>query len=388
MTSRTRLLVLLVSAPIVAFAVVGGFLGSAAARESPYQHLRVFEDVVSLVLSNYVEPVEVDRMMQGAMRGLSDGLDPDSAYLQPEEVRRLESGSTAGEAGIGVELTRQYYLRVIAARDGSPAADAGLRSGDYLRAIDGRSTRDLSVFQGMRLLQGPPGSKVTLTVIRGSAAEPHQVELVRKKPGSPTVSARMIADDVGYLRIAAFDSETATQIRREVDSLKRQGASKLAIDVRSTAEGPLQAGIETARLFVPSGTLTIRESRREGRLPLTTQQGDGTIILPATVLVSSGTTGAAEIFAAALAGNDRAEIIGERTLGRAADQKLVKLPDGGGLWISAARYLTPAGEPIHLKGLTPSIEVETPDVEFGAEAPQNDPVLDRVLERFAVRQAA
>src|SRR5687767_8213970 len=124
--SKRRLFVLAVSTPIIAFAVIGGFLGQAMTRDDTYQHLRVFEDVVNLVLNNYVEEVDVNRTMRGAMTGLADGLDPDSAYLTPQLVRSLEANDSVGMADVGLDLTRQYYLRVVSARDGSPAAKAGI----------------------------------------------------------------------------------------------------------------------------------------------------------------------------------------------------------------------------------------------------------------------
>jgi len=135
MSSRTRAIVMAISAPVIAFAIVGGFLGKVMAREDTYQHLKIFDDVVGLISSNYVEEVNLDKVMSGAMRGLADGLDPDSAYLSPEEVAQVESNAPLPSGNVGIELTRQYYLRVIAARDGSPAAKAGLRTGDYVRAI-------------------------------------------------------------------------------------------------------------------------------------------------------------------------------------------------------------------------------------------------------------
>src|SRR6266851_8154155 len=185
MSSRTRVIVMSISAPVIAFAIVGGFLGKVMAREDTYQHLKIFDDVVSLISSNYVEDADIDRVMRGAMHGLADGLDPDSAYLTAAEVKQVENGAALAPGGVGLELTRQYYLRVIAARDDSPAAKAGLQTGDYVRAIDGKPARDLSVFEGMRLLRGAPGSRVTLTIIRGNAAEPRQIELVREKtPGA------------------------------------------------------------------------------------------------------------------------------------------------------------------------------------------------------------
>jgi carboxyl-terminal processing protease len=388
MTTRTRLLILCISTPVLAFALVGGVLGKTSVAETAYQHLRVFEDVVSLIINNYVEDVEVGKVMEGAMRGLSDGLDPDSAYLEPAQVKSIEAGEPLPEGVVGLELTRQFYLRVIAARDGSPAARAGLQTGDYVRAIEGRPTRDMSVHEGMRLLRGAPGTKVSLTVIRGNAADPHPVELVREKPSAASVTGRIMAGDVGYIRIAAFAPDTAEQLKRQATELTRTGASRLVIDLRRTAEGPLDAGLAAARLFVAKGTLAILSARGATRETISAAAGDGAITTPAVLLTSNGTGGAAELFVAALAGNDRAEVIGERTLGRAGLQKLVKLPEGRGLWLTWARYLTPEGDPIHGRGLTPDIEVEEPEVEFGAARGDKDPILDRAFEHGAKKKAA
>jgi carboxyl-terminal processing protease len=387
MASRTRLVVLLVSTPILAFVVVGGFLGKVNARSADdSRFLRVFEDVLSLVLNNYVERVDLPRVMTGAMHGLADGLDADTAYLTPEEVKSLEAPA-AGQ-GVGLELTRQYYLRIVSARDGSPAAAAGLRTGDYIRAIDGKSTRDMSVFTGMRLLRGAPGTKVTLTVLRGSAAEPHTVDVVRGSEGTSSLASRIAAPGIGYLRIPAFGAGTPSDLKATVAALGRQGATRLIVDVRGTAQGPIEAGIDAARLFVGSGTLVIREARNQGRDAIAAAASDGSITLPVLLLTTNGTSGAAELFVAALSGNKRAQVVGERTLGRAGLQKLVPLPDGSGLWLTHARYLTPGATPIHGTGIEPHVEVAEPDVEFGAAPPETDPILQKALEQFAGKAAA
>jgi carboxyl-terminal processing protease len=388
MSSRTRLIVLLVSTPLVAFAIVGGLLGKASAREDgAYQHLRVFEDVVSLVMSNYVEQVQVDQVMQGAMRGLADGLDSDTSWLTPQEVAIADRGTPPPDGETGIELTRQYYLRVIAARDGSAGARAGLRTGDYVRGIDGKPTRDMSVFEGTRLLRGPVGSKVTLTVIRGNAAEPHDVVLVRERASGPFVSSRVAAPGVGYVRIAAFGPDVPADVRRQAGELQRGGAAALIVDVRGTAGGSVPSALDTARLFVGSGTLVQREARGSAPENLTAS-ATAPIALPVTLLTTAGTSGPAELFVAALVGNKRAESVGERTLGRAAEQKLVKLPDGSGLWLTWARYLTPAGKAIMGAGIEPGEAVEEPDVEFGATPPASDPILEKALARASLKKAA
>jgi carboxyl-terminal processing protease len=390
MNFKTRVSVLLVSTPVLAFVIVGGLMGNQpAAGEQPYQHLRVFDDVVELVMSNYVGEVQVDKVMDGAMRGLADGLDPDSAFLNPGQVRAVEAGEALPDGDIGIELTRRYYLYVIAARDGSPAHKAGLRTADTIRAIDGKPTRDMSVFEGTRLLRGKPGTKVTLTVIRGNAAEPHEVALVREKVAGPLVTSRLIGS-TGYVRIASFRSDVADELRKHAADLSKNGAKALIVDVRRTAEGPLENGITAARAFIKSGTLAIKAGRGkpEPREPVSAREGDGAIDLPVAVLLTTGTSGPGELFVAALNDNDRAELIGERTLGRAGMQKLVKLPEGRGLWLTYARYLTPKGNPIQGRGLEPDLVVEEPDVDFGAPAPDQDPILDAAIERVKVKIAA
>jgi len=398
MTKRTRLSVLLISTPILAFIVLGNVMGRASDGDSTFQHLRVFEDVVSLILNNYVEDPKVDNVMEGAMRGLADSLDPDSAYLTAAEVRSIEPGEKAPAGDVGVELTRQYYLRVIAARDDSPAAKAGLQTGDYVRAIDGKPARDLSVFEGMRLLRGAPGSRVTLTIIRGNAADPHQVELVREKTPGAIVTSKMLAPDLGYVRIATFGPDAAAKVRTQAAELQKNGAKRLIVDIRRTAEGAFETGLDTARAFVKTGTLAQIAGRDPqakaadkppAKVPasaiketIAAKAGDGAVDLPVTLLVTTGTSGAAELFAAALTGNKRAEMIGERTLGRAGLQKLVKLPDGRGLWLTYARYVTPGGELIQGKGLTPDVAVDEPDVDFGEPKPANDAILDAAVERI------
>ena len=389
MSSRTRLIVMSISAPVIAFAIVGGFLGKVmAGQDAPYQHLKIFDDVVTMISSQYVEEVNIDKVMNGAMHGLADGLDPDSAYLTAAQVKQVEAGTPLPPAGVGLELTRQYYLRVIAARDNSPAAKAGLRTGDYIRAINDLPTREMSVWEGTRMLRGAAGTKVTVTVIRGNAADPHVVELVRQAEPPSVVSGRVAAPGVGYIRVAGISKDTADQVKAHAADAVKNGATKLIVDVRRVSNGSPEDGLAMARLFVAKGTLAMRETKSGPRETIASAPGDGSITLPAVVLIDTGTSAAAEVFASALSGNKRADLIGEHTIGRAAEQKLIKLPDGAGLWLSTMRYLTPAGTPLHEKGLEPTIVVDDPDVEFGQPAPTADPILEKAIEHLADKKAA
>ena len=385
MTSRTRLWVLVVSTPVIAFALIGGMLGRVIARDETYQHLRVFQDVVSLVVDNYVEEVDVKEAMRGAMRGLADGLDPDSAFLTPDLVKSYETNAPMGAADTGLDIARQYYLRVVSVRPNSPAAKAGIRTGDYLRAIDNRPTREMTAYEGSRLLHGSDNSKVKLLVIRGNAADPHEVTLTRERPTALEVTTRMADANTGYIRILDFRSDSGSRLRQAADALAKQGATDYVIDLRGASRGDLDDGVTAARMFVKSGTLVFKQSKQAKEI-VAAQSGDGAITARAVLLVNNGTAGAAETFAAALEGADRAELIGERTQGRAARQRLVKLPDGSGLVITTQRYLTAKSADIHEKGLAPDVPVDEPDVEFGSAPPAGDSALDRALQVLSQQQ--
>jgi carboxyl-terminal processing protease len=388
MSSNTRRVVLWISAPVVAIALVGGVLNRVMAREETYQHLKIFDDVVNLISNNYVEKVDVDKVMAGAMHGLADSLDPDSAFLVPNQVKQLESGTALPAGDVGIDLTRQGYLRIIAARDGSPAARAGLMTGDYVRIINTTPTREMSVFEGMRALRGPVGSKVSLTVIRENPNEPHVVELTREGVPTTDVTSRMAAPGVGYLRVAAVGAKTADQAKTQIADLTKNGATSLIVDVRRASGGSLDGGLALARLFVAKGTLAQRETKGLERETILARSGDGAIALPTMLLVDTGTSSGAELFAAALLGNQRAELVGEHTIGRAAQQKLIKLPNGSGLWLTVTRYLTPDGTPLHEKGLAPTVAVDEPFVNFGQVPPTSDPILEKALERATAKKAA
>jgi carboxyl-terminal processing protease len=289
---------------------------------------------------------------------------------------------------VGLDLTRQYYLRVIAARDGSPAFKAGLRTGDYVRSIGDTATRNMSVFEGMRLLRGAPGSKVKLTVMRGGAAEPHVIELTREAIPAGDVTGRMESGGVGYLRVAAIGAKTADLAKSQAADLVKSGAGTLVVDVRRTSGGTPENGLALARVFVGQGTLAVRETRGSARETIAARTSDGAVSQPVLILIDNGTSGAAELFAAAVAGNKRAELIGERTIGRAGEQRLIKLPDGTGLWLTTTRYLMPDGSPLHEKGLEPAVPVAEPDVDFGQTPPPGDPILEKALERATQKKAA
>jgi carboxyl-terminal processing protease len=382
MTTRSRWLVFLVSTPLVALVTLGGLLGaSEPLNDQGFPELGAFQNVVSLVLDAYVEPVDVDRVMDGAMRGLTDTLDASSAFLKPDQVRVLTGEAALPAGGIGVVVTRQYYIRVVGVRDGSPAARAGLRTGDYIRAIDDRPTRDMSALEGRRLLLGEPGSSVSLLVIRGNAADPHEVTLTREAVNGPPVTTTSLDGGFAHVRVSSFASGVAP-LREALEALSEQGAAGAVIDLRGTADGTPEVGAKAARLFVADGAVATLASRDADPIVTTAEAGDGAIAMPVVLLVSNGTAHAAEVFAAALADHDRAELVGQPTAGLAGVQRLVPLADRHALWLTYARYLRADGTPIHEQGLTPDHGVTEPYVEFGEPTPDGDPALDRAVARL------
>jgi carboxyl-terminal processing protease len=243
----------------------------------------------------------------------------------------------------------------------------------------------MSAYEGARLLRGAIGSKVALLVIRGNAADPHEVTLVRERTVGPDLTSRMANPTTGYIRMVDFNKDTAVRLKQAFEALAKTGATRYVIDLRGAARGDLDVGIAAARLFVSSGTLAVRQTKTN-KETIAAQATDGGFTAPLELLVDQGTAAGAEIFASALSGNKRAELIGERTLGRAARQQLVKLPDGSGLLLSSVRYLTPSSNGIHERGLAPDVEVEQPDVEFGAAPPTKDTTLDKAIERFSEKE--
>jgi carboxyl-terminal processing protease len=362
----------------VALVAVGGLLGAAPPEpQAGFEHLRVFEDVVSLITSSYVEDVDIDPVMDGAMRGLADGLDAESAYLTPAEVRALDAGTPPGPADLGLVIARQFYLRVVGVGDHSPAARAGLRTGDYIRAIDGTPTRAMSAFRGARLLAGAPGSTVKLLVIRTNAADPHEMTLTREVPSGTLASGERLDETTALLRVHRLEPGTADAIRNQIGSLNVTSETTLLIDVRGVAGGTAADGVAAARLFVKYGPLATSAGRDGKQEAIAPETGDGALAMPLIVLVSNGTAHAAEIFAAALQGNGRGKLVGEPTPGLAGEQKLFRLPAGHGLWMTHRRYLTVTGEPIHGQGLEPDVPVAVPMVDFGEPLPATDAVLER-----------
>jgi carboxyl-terminal processing protease len=383
MSHRTRLLVALASTGVIGY-VFGGLLLGRVLGDTSYGQLSIFNEVVRLVLEAYVEPVNIDRAMAGARLGLTEALDGDSAYLDADELRLYQQPVKEGEAEIGVVLTRRFgYLMTVAARPGSPAERAGLRAGDVLRSIDGRHTRPLAVPTGERLLRGAPGSSVKLVILR-AGSEPIETTVTRERLTPSVPKGKLLEDGSGYLKLAEFSAKAGEEVRGEVESLKRSGASRLVLDLRGAAYGSPAEGVKVAEVFVRGGVVAKLASARAGEQLFQADPARVVFEGPLAVLVDSGTAGPGEIVAGAILDAGRGELVGEPTFGRAAVQKTVPLPEGA-LLLTTGKYQTPKGNVIHGRGIAPSVAVARAKDEDEAETkePAKDVQLEKALELLA-----
>jgi carboxyl-terminal processing protease len=381
MSPRSRLLVALVSTALTGYVLLGSLLGRVLG-DSTYGQLALFNEVVRHVIEDYVEPVNVDRALAGARLGLTEALDGDSFYLDQEEFLAWQQAPQGNQADVGLLLTRRLgFLMVVAPRPGSPAEKAGVRPGDIVKSIDARHTRPLAPFVGHRLLQGAPGSIVKVTLLR-AGSDPIELSLVRERLAPAAVKGRVLETGTGYVKVPEITGRAAEDIRGELETLRRAGARRLVLDLRGAAFGAPADGVKVAELFLRGGVVTRLAGAKHAEEVLSADPSRAAWDGPLAALVDTGTAGAGELVAAALLDAGRAEVVGQRTFGRAPFQKAVALPEGG-LVVTVAKYASPKGVAIHGKGVEPSVAVELPeaeDEEAEAAPPARDLVLEKALE--------
>jgi len=376
MSPKLRLAIAAFSTAVVFYVALGTFPLGRVLGDTTYGQLALFNEVIRIVLDNYVEAVDIDRAMSGAKLGLTEALDGDSAYLDAQELAAYQQASKE-QGEVGLVLARRFsFLIVTAVRTGSPAEKAGLRPGDVIKYMDGRHSRTLTYPVAERMLRGAPGSVLKLQLLRAQN-DVTDLELVRERLPHLPPQNRMLEDGIGYLKISEFTDETADEVRTALDSLKRSGAKRLALDLRGGAHGEARNAIAAAALFLKDGVVTKLVSRHGAEQPF--KAGGSTAVwdLPMAVLVNSSTAGPGEILAAALVDSGRGTLIGERTLGRAAVQKVVPVADGA-LVLTVGKYVSPKGTEIHGKGLEPKVIVEARD-ELDEDIPAGGGVPDDVL---------
>ena len=359
MSTKLKVTVITSSLAILLFTIVGGFVNvRASSNDGAYRQLSVYSEVLSRIRLEYVEEPNITGVTEGALHGLLESLDANSSYLSPEEYKHYKSMKTEGKADIGATVSKRFgYAAVVAVIPGGPADKAGIENTDIIESIEGKSTHDMSLAEIHGLLFGDTGSTLTVAVVRPRKAEPQKVVITRDVVAIPPVSEKMLADNVGYLKVDSFPEGKSQEIAGKIRDLQKQGAKKIVFDLRNSAGGAESEGIATANLFLDHGTITYLQGQKYPRQAFNADPGKDITKLPVAVLVNRGTAGPAEIVADAILENARGDVVGDKTFGDGSIQKLIEMPDNSALILSVAKYYSPSGKAIQDAAVTPNVVI-------------------------------
>ncbi len=397
MNTRLRFLFVAASALLALLLLVGSVMGGNTPQEGPYKHMSVFTEVLSRIKSEYVEEPDMKSVTLGALNGLLEAIDPCASYLSAEQYKAYLKNQETQKADVGLVLARRYgYVGIVDAIDGTPAAKAGLTTGDVLEAIQGVSTRDMPLAYAEQLLRGEEGSSVEVSVLRVRKPEPQKITLTRAKIVYPAVVAKMLGGQIGYAAAESLAGSRATELVQAVKTLEQQGAKKLVLDLRHAATGSPNDGVAVANAFLDKGLITYLQGQKFPRQDFNADPAKTVSRLPLVVLTNRGTAGGAEVAAAALLDSKRAQVVGERTYGYAALRRAVTVDDGSAIILAVAKFYSPSGKSIQDTGVAPSVlSVETEpyaDLDEDENAPskpakvepakpvEEDPVVKKAIE--------
>jgi carboxyl-terminal processing protease len=403
MSNKTKAVVLFASLAIVLFMALGMSGVHASSNDGGYRQLQVYSEVLSRVRSEYVEEPNIPLVTDGALHGLLESLDANSSYLTPAQYKEYKQHKSDGRGETGAIVSKRFgYAAVVSVIPGSPADKAGVEGSDIIEAIEGKSTREMSLAEIHNLLTGQPGSNVTIAVVRPRRAEPQKIVITRDVIAIPAVSEKTLADNIGLIKVDAFTKGKAQEIAAHIKSLQKAGAKKLILDVRNAAEGDESEGIATANLFLNHGTLSYVQGQKYPREAFNADPQKAITNLPLVVLVNRGTAGPAEIVASAILENARGDVIGDKTFGEGSIQKVIEIPDGSALILSIAKYYSPSGKAIQDSAVTPNIlvadnsddnvlpdedqDTAPPDDTGKVKAPQPDDQLNKAIQVLKSRE--
>lgn len=342
--------------------------GQAASNEEavtskvPLEDIRRFVSVYNAVRAAYVDPVDDNKLMQSAVRGLLLDLDPHSTYFNKEDAEAFDEQANGAYEGIGVELQQQpdnASMKVISPIDDTPAAKAGILAGDLIIAIDGKP---ISAIDASEPLRGPAGSKVVLTIVRDGKPKPFDVSLTRQTIRVTSVKSRMLEPGYGYIRLSTFQADTGSDFQKHVQQLQKQAGGQLkgvVLDLRSNPGGLLTAAVQVADDLLDKGNIVSTRGRisiSDARFDAT--PGDLLKGAPVVVLTDAGSASASEVLAGALRDNKRARVVGSRTFGKGSVQTVLPLDNGDSVKLTTARYYTPSGKSIQATGIVPDVELK------------------------------
>jgi len=327
-----------------------------------YKDIKLFNEVYDMIKKNYVDEINSTTLIQGAINGMVKSLDPHSSFMTPDLYKELEVETQGHFGGIGIEITLlKDILTVVSPIEDTPAFIAGIKTGDQIIRIDGKSTKDITVMEAVKKLRGPKDTKVTITIMRENMPTPKDITLTRAIIQVKSVKVKNIEDHIGYIRIASFQEKTADDLRKALKEVseKLNPMNGLVLDLRNDPGGLLTQAIEVSDIFLKSGIIVSTRGRVKAMETKAMAKNDGNeITCPIVVLVNEGTASAAEIVAGALQDNGRALIVGAQTFGKASVQTVVPLEDGSALKLTTARYYTPKGRSIQAEGIKPDIVVK------------------------------
>ncbi|MBQ7249513.1 MAG: S41 family peptidase [Deltaproteobacteria bacterium] len=355
---------------LVAMVLMAGPGYAGNAKNDIYRSMKLFTDVVSIVRENYVGKVESNELIQGAINGMLQTLDPHSSLLTPEDFQEMRTDTRGEFGGIGVEITvRDNMLTVVAPIEGTPADQAGILPGDRIVKIDGKLTQEMSLSDAVRAMRGPKGTTMTITILRGNQTVPKNISLTRKIIKIVSVRARMLEKGFGYVRIAQFQENTASDLKRSLSELFRKNQRSLdglVLDLRNNPGGLLDEAVRVADVFLTKGLVVYTEGREPASRKQFFAQNDGQEPLcPVVVLINGGSASASEIVAGALQDHKRAVILGTTSFGKGSVQTIIPLIDNYGLRLTTALYYTPLGRSIQARGIVP--DIVTPPLRVHAE---------------------
>lgn len=354
-----------VAAAFTAGAIAGPVVTAWAqdgSRAETYRLLNLFGDVFERVRAEYVEPVNDRDVIENAINGMLQGLDPHSSYMNLRNFRDMQVQTRGEFGGLGIEVSQEAgYVKVISPIDETPAARAGVKPGDLITHINNASTQGLTLQEAVDQMRGERGSSIRLTIRREGTATPIELSLTRETIRPQVVRARMEAGDVAYIRLTSFNEQTEVGLRRALSNLRsqaRDGLKGIVLDLRNNPGGLLDQAIQVSDDFLEQGEIVSTRARRpEDAQRWNARSGDITAGLPVVVLVNAGSASASEIVAGALQDHRRAIIMGVKSFGKGSVQTVMPLPGNGAIRLTTARYYTPSGRSIQATGIEPDIEV-------------------------------
>lgn len=329
----------------------------------PLDELRIFSEVFAKVKNDYVESIDDRQLIENAIRGMLEGLDPHSTYLDKENYEELQEGTSGEFGGLGIEVGMEDgFVKVISPIDDTPAQRAGVKAGDLIIRLDEKSVKGMQLNDAVKLMRGKPGSDIVITIVREGEDKPKEITITRDIITVKSVRGKILEPGFAYIRVSNFQTHTAEDLRKSLEKLKKEndtGLNGLILDLRNNPGGILNAAVGVSDLFLDSGLIVYTEGRiKDSQLTFTAKPTDMLKDAPIIVLVNGGSASASEIVAGALQDHERAIIMGERTFGKGSVQTILPMNEEAALKLTTARYYTPSGRSIQASGIEPDIIIE------------------------------